>query len=352
MPFSITTLQRTGMTLIAKVFDKNTQLGPDIAMTESTNVDGLYYNTSPINTSVYGTKDVVVLIFEGNTVLGASSERFIDGKLAEDFISDEIALVPTAVWASGTRTLTSFGTLVADIWSNATRTLTAISDSAGVTTLLSRISSALTIVGGAVTVGTNNDKTGYTLTVTPPTAAEIDAELTANHGSGTWQQGSTFNPATDTVARVTLVDTTTTNTDMRGTDNALLAASYTAPNNAAIVANGVAIAAIPTNPLLTTDGRLNNLDATISSRLASASYTAPDNTSITNALDALTLLLKYNDNDTVFLDADNATETTQPLAYFMVVFDNDGVTRLKTIAFQDAVGDPATLTNATKYTEI
>jgi hypothetical protein len=31
----------------------------------------------------------------------------------------------TAVWAAGTRTLTSFGTLVSDIWSNATRLLTA-----------------------------------------------------------------------------------------------------------------------------------------------------------------------------------------------------------------------------------
>lgn len=56
----------------------------------------------------------------------------------------------TATWASGTRTLTSFGTLVADIWANATRTLTAISDSAGVTTLLSRIAGALNITGGKV----------------------------------------------------------------------------------------------------------------------------------------------------------------------------------------------------------
>jgi hypothetical protein len=56
----------------------------------------------------------------------------------------------TATWASGTRTLTSFGTLVADIWANATRTLTAISDSAGVTTLLSRIASALNITSGKV----------------------------------------------------------------------------------------------------------------------------------------------------------------------------------------------------------
>jgi hypothetical protein len=89
-----------------------------------------------------------------------------------------------------------------------------------------------------------------------------------------------FNPATDVVARVTLVDTTTTNTDMRGTNNALLAASYTAPDNAGIVANGVAIAAIPTNPLLTNDARLDTLDATISSRLAAADYVAPDNAAI------------------------------------------------------------------------
>lgn len=45
-----------------------------------------------------------------------------------------------------------------------------------------------------------------------------------------------FDPATDVVAHVTLVDTTTTNTDMRGTDNAMLAASYTAPDNVGIAA--------------------------------------------------------------------------------------------------------------------
>ena len=43
---------------------------------------------------------------------------------------------------------------------------------------------------------------------------------------------STFDPATDTVARVTLVDTVTTNTDMRGTDGA----NITAPDNASITA--------------------------------------------------------------------------------------------------------------------
>jgi hypothetical protein len=40
-------------------------------------------------------------------------------------------------------------------------------------TLPTNFSSLAITVGGAVTVGTNNDKTGYTLTVTPPTAAQI-----------------------------------------------------------------------------------------------------------------------------------------------------------------------------------
>jgi hypothetical protein len=40
-------------------------------------------------------------------------------------------------------------------------------------------------------------------------------------------------------------------------------------------ASQTSVNAIPTNPLLTTDARLNNLDATVSSRLASSAYTTP-----------------------------------------------------------------------------
>lgn len=43
-----------------------------------------------------------------------------------------------------------------------------------------------------------------------------------------------YDPATNKVQGVVLVDTTTTNTDMRGTDSAMLAASYTAPDNTGI----------------------------------------------------------------------------------------------------------------------
>jgi hypothetical protein len=51
-----------------------------------------------------------------------------------------------------------------------------------------------------------------------------------------------FDPVNDIVANVTTVQTTVTNSDMRGTDG------------------------VPTNPLLINDARLNNLDAAISSR--------------------------------------------------------------------------------------
>lgn len=49
-----------------------------------------------------------------------------------------------------------------------------------------------------------------------------------------------FDPSQDTVANVTLVGTCTTNTDMRGTDNA----NTVAPDNAGITANGNAIGAL------------------------------------------------------------------------------------------------------------
>lgn len=69
----------------------------------------------------------------------------------------------------------------------------------------------VTNVTNGVTVATNNDKTGYSLSQTFPANF---AALGIN--------------ASGHLSRVTLVDTCTTNTDMRGTDNAALAASWTA----------------------------------------------------------------------------------------------------------------------------
>ena len=90
---------------------------------------------------------------------------------------------------------------------------TTISTSQAVASVSGAVGSVTGAVGSvtaAVTVGTNNDKTGYSLTQAfPSNFAALDINSSGH------------------VSRVTLVDTTTTNTDMRGTDNAALATHWT-----------------------------------------------------------------------------------------------------------------------------
>ena len=91
----------------------------------------------------------------------------------------------------------------------------------GVTHTGAVIPTVSTVTNG-VTVTTNNDKTGYTAsTVTDKTGYSLSQAFPSNFASlGINASGH--------VSRVTLVDTTTTNTDMRGTDSAALASSWTA----------------------------------------------------------------------------------------------------------------------------
>jgi len=93
------------------------------------------------------------------------------------------------------------------------------------------VTGAVGSVNSPVTVGTNNDKTGYSLTQAFP----------SNFAS----LGITGN---GDIIRVALVDTTTANTDMRGTDNALLASSYTAPANGDIAAIKAKTDNLPNDP--------------------------------------------------------------------------------------------------------
>lgn len=71
--------------------------------------------------------------------------------------SGERTSTATAVWASATRSLTTFGTLVADIWA-------AVADSAGVTTLLSRLTGtrATNLDNLDATISSRLATTGYT----------------------------------------------------------------------------------------------------------------------------------------------------------------------------------------------
>lgn len=81
--------------------------------------------------------------------------------------------VAVAVWASGTRSLTTFGTLVADVatavWAATTRTLT----SAGA-------AGATAAEVWAYATRTITDKTGFSLSTAPPTAAAIRTEIDSN----------------------------------------------------------------------------------------------------------------------------------------------------------------------------
>jgi len=104
---------------------------------------------------------------------------------------------------------------------------TTISTSQAITSVSGSVGSVTGAVGSVtagVTVTTNNDKTGYSLTQTFPSNFASLGINSSGH-----------------VSRVTLVDTCTTNTDMRGTDNAALASEWTATRAGYL--DGVLIAA-------------------------------------------------------------------------------------------------------------
>jgi hypothetical protein len=93
-------------------------------------------------------------------------------------------------------------------------------------------------VANVTTVGTLTGHTAQTgdsfARIGAPTGASVSADIAdiptvAEFNARTLAAADYFDPAADTVANVTNVGTVTTNTDMRGTDNALLAAS--APAN-------------------------------------------------------------------------------------------------------------------------
>lgn len=118
---------------------------------------------------------------------GAGTAGKIIGDNINATVSSRSSHSAADVWAAGTRTLTSFGTLIADIWAYATRTLSSFG------TLVSDIwaSGTRTITGGTVT--TNSDKTGYSISGTKTTLdalndvsaaqvnSEVDAALTDIH---------------------------------------------------------------------------------------------------------------------------------------------------------------------------
>lgn len=139
------------------------------------------------------------------------------------------------VWASAARTLTGFGTLVADIWANTSRTLSAFSFT--------------------VTVGTNQDKTGYSLS-----SAGVQA---------IWDALTSALTTVGSVGKL-LVDNVNASISSR-----LAASAYTAPLDSPATASAVQTGLTAQGYTSARAPLLDNLNATISSRLATAGYTAP-----------------------------------------------------------------------------
>jgi hypothetical protein len=86
-------------------------------------------------------------------------------------------------------------------------------------------------------------------------------------------------------------------------------------------ASQASVTAIPTNPVLTTDSRLNNLDATISSRLATSGYSAPDNTDV--------LAIKAKTDNLPIDPASNTQVNTRLAASAYTAPDNADIVAIK-----------------------
>jgi hypothetical protein len=225
------------------------------------------------------------------------------------------------------------------------------------------------------------DKTGYSLTPAERTAIAVAVEqaiLNEGDGNAILEAivGAIGNSNVDEIALVAairadiernggMLDLIPTNplltNDSRldridvNVSTRLATSSYTAPDNAGVAsantkldhrptlaqieastvlakeatvatrATQTSVNAIPTNPLLTSDVRLNNLDATVSSRLATAGYTAPSNAAVAEILKHMKNRWRIAGNQ-------------------LTIYDNDGTTPLHTFNLRDADGLP-TMTN-------
>ncbi len=85
----------------------------------------------------------------------------------------------------------------------------------------------------------------------------------------------------------------------------------------------------PSSRLQADDSRLENLDAAVSSRLASAEYAPPDNAALAAVHEAVTLLRKHATNRMTEADNGDGTKT-------FTYFDDDGTTPVLAYSYKTA----------------
>ena len=222
----------SGQTVTARLFSagSDTVVQTASAVTEATNRDGVY--TATFTDAAAGLYRLIATN-SGGTLL---AQWWVDLTLATaTFQSYE---VPVSVMQSGLSTLDAAGVRSAIGLASANLD-TQLLDLPTVAEFEARTLVAAAYFDpavDAVTVGTNGDKTGYSLTAGTGLGnqtADITGSLSGSVGSISGVTFPTnFNAlginSSGHVSRVTLADTTTTNTDMRGTDGAALAIEWTA----------------------------------------------------------------------------------------------------------------------------
>ncbi|MDZ4771075.1 MAG: hypothetical protein SGJ24_18290 [Chloroflexota bacterium] len=168
VPFIASKVGKTGLTVTVDVYRGTTSL---LTAQSATEVGGGIYNYT---------------LASGNT--GTAGTYYFVFKTADTTVDRQhihVAYVVGLAWVS--RIDATISGIAAAVWGNVTRTLTNIgSVTVGgmLTLVLDQIASTVwgtpdrVITGG--TINTNNDKTGYGLAVSPPTAAAIRAEMDVN----------------------------------------------------------------------------------------------------------------------------------------------------------------------------
>lgn len=170
MSITITHDDRTsGLSLTAKVLSGAT-VAASGAMTEPaiSGVVGRYSAT--ISSLADGDYSVVVVDASGKVYGGGPLRVAGNAEISTALSAAEIA---AAVWSATTRTLTGFGTLIADLWVHATRTLTADPGAAGHATTQAAVA--------AVQTKTDRLPVAPAATSDIPSADAIAAAMWAEH---------------------------------------------------------------------------------------------------------------------------------------------------------------------------
>ena len=147
-------------------------------------------------------------------------------------------------------------------------------DTAGTTTLLTRLPSEISLSGGAVTVGTNNDKTDYSLATAPPTAAAIADAVWDEAYSGHTTAG-TFGKLMDTLRKANTVLEGTIQASPTPTTTVFKLSGVDYPTGAligSVLWMNSGASQEQNSPILNT---VNNGDGTITVTLENALVTAP-----------------------------------------------------------------------------